>query len=257
MSKNKNSYIDKKIDELEDWNAETTVEMIKNSILGITGLALFAAPAVLLYNWIPVISTILGLFDLMIGEALVCNLRLKKIDKNQMKDQIKHLKNIRAKGIKSGRSLGVKRIERITELEEEQQILQKKENWNTVLLVLGGAIWVGCSLATIINSYMPYVALLGAAITTISIEKSIKGDKEYSKLQTRINNLRNDLELEPIYGIENKTTTKNESTKTKETTDKSKTQALVDTSTEELVDKYIESLENTEVAEKPLQKTKK
>jgi hypothetical protein len=256
MSKNKNSYIDKKIEELEGWNVETNVDMVKNSILGIAGLAFFAAPAVFLYNWVPVISTILALFDLMVAEALVYNLRIKQLDKEQIKDQIKHLKNIRAKGIKSGRSLGVKRLERIAELEDQQVEIQNKENWNTALLVLGGAIWFGAAVATIINTYMPLIALLGAVITTVSVAKSIKGDKEYSKLQTRISNLRNDLELEPIYGTEAKTPAKTESIKVKKINDKDKTKALVDTTTEELVDKYIETLEKSEVVEKTLQKTK-
>jgi hypothetical protein len=255
--KNKANYVNKKIKELEVLRFKEKVSRLKNLLLGSASVMLFALPAVAISNWVMQVSILLGLLGLIAAEGTIYCMVSNNHEIKAINDEIRHLNNIKKQGIKTGNDRNVKRLERIDDLENQQNDVQKRENINMIPMYMGGAVWIGAAFGSLINSTMPMVSLAGALVTTCSLIKSSLGEKEYLELQSRIDNLRNDIELVPVYGIDNddkkKSNIKSLNSNSKSYTS---TKALASTEDELIVDRYLKSLENIE-SEKPLQYTKK
>lgn len=243
INNEKTKYANKKIKELESLRFEEKLSAVKGFLLGAAGTALFAIPAVILTKWLMQVSILLGLLDLIIVEGTVYSIASNVHQIKAINDEIRHLNNIKKQGIKTGKELNVKRLERIDELENKQEEVQKRENLNMIPTAIGGIVWIGAAFGTLINSEMPMLSLVGALITTCSLVKSSLGEKEYSALQARIDNLRNDIELESVYGIESNKQKTNSINLERDSKSYTSTKALANTEDEKLVDEYLKSLE--------------
>lgn len=228
-------------------------KMIRNIAIAYLTVGALIVPAILLkeifYNLtFPLIS-----FATVIPTLSIYDIVVKYEELKQNGKEIKHLENISKQGIKKTDELDRKRLEKIEDLKDEQAEHISKDKLAARLSAIPILGWFGASCATIFSFNAMYVALGAVGLMSLLCAKSAHEEKELIRLESRINNLENDLLLEPIYGYTpepEKTVIKVKSQETPSAKEKENDKKA------EAVDQYVESLTETtrKEQEKPKEK---
>lgn len=240
----KSEYIDRKIMELEYMENEVMKNRITSTykyilaLIPLVGITFVLGKYLLLYK----AAVSLAVIDATL--VSIARMKYKSCETilNQLGDEKKHLKKIEANGIKTSKELDRKRLERIKNLEQEQDLLNEQGKTTGTLGALAALTTIGGSLGIMIN---PLVGGIVSAVSLISanslFNKDLLDEKTYNKLETRICNLRNDIELGSVYGYNTTSKHQNLSRKKEQTHSPDKTKVISE-ALEKQVDSYIESL---------------
>lgn len=104
------------------------------------------------------------------------------------------------KGIKSTKKFDSKRLERIYELTGKQEDYISKASINSIILGTGGFVSIISSILLIAIDVAGVGVGLGLLASILSARNITKNGENVAKLEARIDNLKNDIELGPIYG---------------------------------------------------------
>lgn len=269
----KGNYLTKKINKLKEnikfKKREKNVNSVKRffSIATAIGLASFA---ILNWKYTLLVRLASGL-ALMGSELFLIYASAVKESSNSIEydeKQINHLQNIKNNGIKSNKNLDQKRLERISEYEEQQEQLEQEIKNVERNRVIAGGLTGAASIGTIFNPVVGGVlSIIGLIFThNLSEEKFGKND-EFNLLECRINNLKNDIELGSIYGYDNKslrkpqeksqTSTKGkQNTKQEEITIEKKSDNQINQQNEQKVNAYLSYLNSLQDKSNPKQYSK-
>jgi len=241
----KNSYINKKIADLNEMEDSIKTRRIFTTLLLILIMGVISAPAYVMAKTFAFYegAAMLGCWDVLVATLAHAFNQDKKNSILEYSNEREHLKKIKKNGIKSNKEYDQKRLERIAKLEALQEDISSKISGNSLLAVIGIIATTISSAGIILNPQIGAVAAIISILTTLgATNSSYKNGKEYSKLEARINNLKNDIELGAIFGFNpsTKNTTKSPTSQPKQ---RNNVKALgVDKEQETLVDNYIASL---------------
>lgn len=224
---NKSAYMNRKIRELETYEKEITKKQIRNlgryimATLPTIALAIALGKYLMLYK----AAATVGIMASMLVAGARFDYCSKKNALEEINDEKNHLKTIKTKGINSNKKLDQKRLERINTLQNQQEEINSKGVKTGVACAISGIVSgigaVGIMFNPLIGGIVSGISLL----TAVSLANDdLEGERSYNKLEARINNLKNDIELGSIYGHEiNKTQssgTNNQTEKSPKTTQK-------------------------------------
>lgn len=210
---NKSVYIKRKINELEKCEKYFSQSQIKNlgRFIMVTIPTVALAIALGKYFMLYKAASMVGVFSAMLMAGARFDFCSKRNSINQIREEKKHLNSIKTKGINSTRTLDQKRIERISSLQDKQEEMNEKGIKTGILAGIAG---VTTGLGAIGILFNPLVGGIVSGISFLTATRlaseDLEGEKNYNKLEARINNLKNDIELGSIYGYE---TTKTQSDK--------------------------------------------
>ena len=245
----KDEFIQKKIDlcsnKITSSKRLITVGIILCSILTLIS---FNAACMLIPNFTDIAIT-LGLF----GSAFPIYGIYHTISQSNLlrreKKKLKHLHKVKEEGIPLSDSLDNKRALRIHELEEEKS----SRISNLVDEVIGGisaSFWLVGLLASLVSTTAVYATIAALGVGLFSAIKGGIDENKIQKLQTRIDNLQEDLALESVFGYPLKSSPQKKAFKSKK--------PVIDESYSKEVADYIEKMCHEEtVYDKPKQKMKK
>ena len=205
----KNVYLDKKISDLDDnirtlkKGRFTNILVVALIVLGLTVPAIALADILAFYSG----TAMLGVWDalaILYGYGAVKD---KNQDIRQFENEKEHLKKIKEKGIKSTKKLDARRLERIYELTKKQEEYIPKDSINSVVLGAGVFASIISSIALIVMNVAGVGVGLGLLASILSARNIIKNGEDVTKLEARIDNLKNDIELGSICGYNPKSAT--------------------------------------------------
>jgi len=204
----KNIYLDKKINDMTDnisilkRRRLTTILVVSLIVLGLTVPAIALADVLAFYSG----ALMLGVWDALAVLYGYASVKDKNQDIRQFENEKAHLKKIKEKGIKSTKKLDEKRLERIYELTEKQEEYIPKDSINSVILGAGAFASIVSSILLIATNTAGVGVTLGLLASILSARNIMKNGDEITKLEARIDNLKNDIELGSIYGYDPKNT---------------------------------------------------
>ena len=250
-----NRMLDSKVSENEDIIKENGWKRFANLFicLGIAGISYAAG-----FMFYPILEELLipfVLFGTLFPLAGSYMFETKTDRMNEAKKRIRHLDKIEQEGIHKTKKLDEKRAVQISNLEDKQSRLVGRINGATAAVGVGSLAWLGDMVASIFVQPALWASIGGLLTIALGLNGTSKNLKKYLEYQTRIDNLKDDLLLGPLYGYTEKDKDNELIDVQKEQLTKSK--AIVNPTYESAVEQYIDGLENQETITKPQQKIKK
>ena len=176
--------------------------------------------------------------------------------KEEAKKRVHHLEKIKREGIKKNDTYEKKRFEKIEELEEQQEKCITPINVEILFAILGSIAWIGGAVTSALFPAAMWVSLAGILTCVISSICANRDEKKFAQLQTRIDNLTDDLFFGPMYGYNPDKKKTNQKT-ISASFEKENVKAMVNPEYEKEVQEYIEGLGREREEVIPNQKVKK
>lgn len=215
----------------------------------------------------------------LIGLATITPISLFYLARNDTKESVnnligglekekKHLEALQNKELNNSQQLNKKRKNKIKELNKTKEIVNKNKRNNKISAILCATTAAIGSLITLTSIWGLVFQAVGMVIFKEKLDKITENDKKENHLDTRINNLQNDLaiinsEKRSVPKMQtNHLNKKNNSNRQVKRTAANKdiTQQAVSTNldkaNEEAVDKYLESLETDKSINNPKRRVK-
>lgn len=165
----------------------------------LTGASFTAAAA--LHAFVPELTIPLVLFGAMFPIAGACYTKCKEEQKNSAIKQNEHLKKISNNGIIRDDTTDQKRSILISSLEEKQSELFEKMTNKSIVAGLGITTWLIGSAISLVATPAILATIGGLIVSTAAMNGLAKNEKEYFDYETRVENLKNDLFLGPLYKV--------------------------------------------------------
>ena len=186
--------------------------------------------------------------------ASVFQSQLAKIHKKAAEKKLDHLDRVHKQGIAKSDALDQARVKKIEELEKAIGKEDADMDANSWITAAGAAVWIVCTAAGAVFQPALFGSLAGLMFMGASTDDILEHEAKKSELETRVENIKNDLVLEHTYGYPAKGTSTRVATKDVATNAKAK--AIPNPSYEAQVDAYIKGLESSKEIEKPFEKVK-
>ncbi len=186
--------------------------------------------------------------------AAVFQSQLAKIKKNAAEKKLEHLDRVHNFGIPKSDALDQARVQKVTELEKAIDREQSDIDATTWISIAGGIVWGLCDIAGIFFPPALLGSLAGLMIMGASQDNVLEHIADRTVLETRAENIKNDLLLEHTYGKPVKAASPRVATES--ATVKTNAKAIPNPTYEAQVDSYIKGLENSHEIEKPFEKVK-
>ena len=250
----KDSLINDKIYEYEDEVDRLGRKRVWSIVLGLL-VGAGAYTAGLLLN--PILSSLtipMMLLGTMGPLAGVYSSETANDLREEYKKRATHLKKMKANGVAKNDAIDQKKEAKLQELNEEQKDVNSSIDADSLIGTVAGVMWlIGAGASAIFQPAM-WASIAGLLIFSGACMESEKDEKAFEKLQTRIDNLENDL----IYGLPYSYDPEksHESVQSVKDAKKNKKVKTRNPSYEKQVEEYVENMDKRDEKEVAYQKIK-